>query len=223
RSGSAVRAAGERTGGRRAGSAGGAVPSGRGLRAARPIPLESLDPEGRHAPGPRDGGAAPARGRAGVRLARAAGGPGGARARGGGAERVAPPVPLLRRDAPREPQGELLSPVRAAALGGPALPRLRRRGGRGLALLRELRPGDGLRVTHDHRVAVIAGDGIGPEVIEAALGPIERAAAKHGVGLDLERLPYGADHYLATRETLPEPAFRHLRDDVDAILLGAIG
>jgi len=78
-------------------------------------------------------------------------------------------------------------------------------------------------VTHDHRVAVIAGDGIGPEVIEAALGPIERAAAKHGVGLEFERLPYGADHYLATRETLPEAAFRHLRDDVDAILLGAIG
>jgi len=78
-------------------------------------------------------------------------------------------------------------------------------------------------VTPDHRVAVIAGDGIGPEVIEAALGPIERAAAKHGVGLEFERLPYGADHYLATRETLPEAAFRHLRDDVDAILLGAIG
>ncbi len=76
---------------------------------------------------------------------------------------------------------------------------------------------------HDHRIAVIPGDGIGPEVIAAALGPIEKAAAKHGFRLDLERLPYGADHYLATRETLPEAAFRHLRDDVDAIFLGAIG
>ena len=78
-------------------------------------------------------------------------------------------------------------------------------------------------MSHDHRIAVIAGDGIGPEVIQAALGPIEKAAAKHGFGLDFEPLPYGADHYLATRETLPEAAFRHLRDDVDAILLGAIG
>jgi 3-isopropylmalate dehydrogenase len=78
-------------------------------------------------------------------------------------------------------------------------------------------------VRHDHRIAVIAGDGIGPEVIEAALGPIERAAAKHGFTLDLERLPYGADHYLETKETLPDAAFRHLRDDVDAIFLGAIG
>ena len=77
--------------------------------------------------------------------------------------------------------------------------------------------------TARRRVAVIPGDGIGPEVIDAALGPIERAAAKHGVTLELERLPYGADHYLKTKETLPDRAFDHLRDDADAILLGAIG
>jgi len=74
-----------------------------------------------------------------------------------------------------------------------------------------------------HTIAVIAGDGIGPEVIEAAIPLLERAASQHGVRLDFERLPYGADHYLKTKETLPEDAFRHLRDDVDAILLGAIG
>ena len=74
-----------------------------------------------------------------------------------------------------------------------------------------------------HAVAIIAGDGIGPEVIDAALGPIEQGAAKHGFGLNLERLPYSASHYLKTRETLPEAAFRHLRDDVDAIFLGALG
>ncbi len=74
-----------------------------------------------------------------------------------------------------------------------------------------------------YRIAVIGGDGIGPEVIEAALGPLEKAASKSGFGLDPERLPYGADHYLKTHETLPEAAFRHLRDDVEAIFLGAIG
>jgi len=78
-------------------------------------------------------------------------------------------------------------------------------------------------VKHDHKIAVIAGDGIGPEVIEAAIPILERAAAKHGFTLDFERLPYGADHYLSTKETLPQSAFEHLRDDVDAILLGAIG
>ncbi len=73
------------------------------------------------------------------------------------------------------------------------------------------------------KVAVIAGDGIGPEVIEAAIPVLDRVAAKHGLMLAWERLPYSADHYLRTGETLPDPAFRHLRDDVDAILLGALG
>ncbi|HEY6208087.1 MAG TPA: isocitrate/isopropylmalate dehydrogenase family protein [Gemmatimonadales bacterium] len=91
-----------------------------------------------------------------------------------------------------------------------------------MALLRELRAGDRLRVKR-YKIAVIPGDGIGPEVLDAALGPMETAARKHDFALDLERLPYSADHYLKTGETLPDPAFRHLRDDVDAIFLGAIG
>jgi len=74
-----------------------------------------------------------------------------------------------------------------------------------------------------YSVAVIAGDGIGPEVIEAAIPVLDAAAKKHGCALDWERLPYSADHYLKTNETLPEAAFQHLRDDVDAIFLGAIG
>src|SRR4029077_12559794 len=102
-------------------------------------------------------------------------------------------------------------------------PRLRRRGGRRLGLLRAPGAGDRGRVKDDHKIRVIAGGGIGPEVIEAAIPVLERAAAKHGFTLDFERLPYSADHYLSTKETLPEAAFRHLRDDVDAILLGAIG
>jgi len=70
---------------------------------------------------------------------------------------------------------------------------------------------------------VIAGDGIGPEVIEAAIPIIERAAGTHGVTLAWERLPYGAEHYLKTGETLPDGAFRKLRDEAEAIFLGAIG
>src|SRR5207249_2936105 len=79
------------------------------------------------------------------------------------------------------------------------------------------------RTVNTHPIAVIGGDGIGPEVIEAAIPVLERAAAKYGFGLELERLPYSADHYLKTRETLPDHAFRHLQDDVDAIFLGALG
>jgi len=70
---------------------------------------------------------------------------------------------------------------------------------------------------------VIAGDGIGPEVIDAAIPVLDAAARQHGFALAWERLPYSADHYLRTKETLPEAAFRHLRDDVDAIFVGALG
>ena len=72
-------------------------------------------------------------------------------------------------------------------------------------------------------VAVIGGDGIGPEVVDAAVPIIERAAAGDGLTIDWERLPLGAQHYLNTGETLPDETFAHLRDDTDAIFLGALG
>jgi 3-isopropylmalate dehydrogenase len=78
-------------------------------------------------------------------------------------------------------------------------------------------------VARSFSVATIGGDGIGPEVVEAAIPAIERAAASSNATLTWERLPYGADHFLATGESLPESAFAHLRDDVDTIMLGALG
>ncbi len=72
-------------------------------------------------------------------------------------------------------------------------------------------------------VATIPGDGIGPEVLEAALPVLEAAAARSGTRLKWQKMPYGADHYLSTGETLPEAAFEHLSTNVDAIMLGALG
>lgn len=74
-----------------------------------------------------------------------------------------------------------------------------------------------------YRIATIPGDGIGPEVIDAALPVLMAAGKRHGFALEVERLPYGADHYLKTGETLPDHAFEHLKNDVQAILLGAVG
>ncbi len=74
-----------------------------------------------------------------------------------------------------------------------------------------------------YRLATIPGDGIGPEVVDAACAVLGTAARRFGFALDMERLPYSADHYLATGETLPDKAFEHLKNDVDAILLGAVG
>jgi 3-isopropylmalate dehydrogenase len=78
-------------------------------------------------------------------------------------------------------------------------------------------------VRHRHRVALIPGDGIGTEVVDAAAPVIAAAAALDGAELVFEHLPYGAEHFLTTGETLPDEACAHLRDDVDAILVGALG
>jgi 3-isopropylmalate dehydrogenase len=69
-----------------------------------------------------------------------------------------------------------------------------------------------------HRVAVIAGDGIGPEVITEAL-KVARAA---GAELDTVDYDLGGRRYLATGEVLPDSVLGELRG-FDAILLGAIG
>ena len=73
-----------------------------------------------------------------------------------------------------------------------------------------------------HAVAVIPGDGIGPEVVREALRVLERVASVEGFGVRLTRYPFGAEHYLATKEVLPDSAFEEIRGH-DAILLGAIG
>ncbi|HET7585614.1 MAG TPA: isocitrate/isopropylmalate dehydrogenase family protein [Gemmatimonadaceae bacterium] len=73
------------------------------------------------------------------------------------------------------------------------------------------------------KLAVIAGDGIGPEVVEEALKVLDAASRAHGVHVDVERLPYGADHYLATGVSLPPGEMQRLGRDFDAILVGALG
>jgi 3-isopropylmalate dehydrogenase len=73
------------------------------------------------------------------------------------------------------------------------------------------------------RIALIPGDGIGPEVIAAGFEVIDAAARMDGITLQTETLPYSADHFLKTGETLPDQAFQHLRDEVDAIFVGALG
>lgn len=73
------------------------------------------------------------------------------------------------------------------------------------------------------RIAVIPGDGIGPEVIEAGLEVLHHAAEADGIEIRTDLQPWSAEHYLKTGETLPETGFAFLRDDTDAILLGALG
>ncbi len=71
-------------------------------------------------------------------------------------------------------------------------------------------------------IAVLAGDGIGEEVVREGLKVLETVAAVTGFKYTLEHYPYGAEHYLKTGETFPDSALRAMKDH-DAILLGAIG
>jgi len=72
------------------------------------------------------------------------------------------------------------------------------------------------------RLAIIPGDGIGPEVMEGAY-PLLRWAKERGRPLEWRIFPYGADHFLRTGEALSDAHFLELRDDFDAILFGAVG
>src|SRR6059058_1740662 len=72
------------------------------------------------------------------------------------------------------------------------------------------------------RVAVIAGDGIGKEVIPAGIAAVKRAAAMCGGTVEFVEFPWGCDFYRARGRMMDEDGFDRLAD-FDAIYLGAIG
>ncbi len=73
-----------------------------------------------------------------------------------------------------------------------------------------------------YRIAVIPGDGTGPEVIAEGRKVLEVAAGKFGFSLDMASFDFGGDRYLKTGEVLPDSAASELRG-FHAIYLGAIG
>lgn len=73
-----------------------------------------------------------------------------------------------------------------------------------------------------HRLAVIPGDGVGPEVTEAALTVLDAAEQRFGFVTERTTVPLGADHYLETGELLTDETVARLRES-EAILFGAVG
>ena len=71
-------------------------------------------------------------------------------------------------------------------------------------------------------IAVIPGDGIGPEVVREGLKVLEAVAGPTGLKYNLTTYDFGGDRYLATGEVLPKGALEELRQ-YDAIYLGAVG
>ncbi|NLI95148.1 MAG: isocitrate/isopropylmalate dehydrogenase family protein [Synergistaceae bacterium] len=72
------------------------------------------------------------------------------------------------------------------------------------------------------RIAVIPGDGIGIEVTDEAKKVVSAAGKIFGFRVEWADYPFGANHYLATGEVLPE-SFLEEAKGFDALLLGAIG
>ncbi|PIE57917.1 MAG: 3-isopropylmalate dehydrogenase [Desulfobulbus propionicus] len=73
-----------------------------------------------------------------------------------------------------------------------------------------------------HKIAIMGGDGTGPEVVAEGVKVLEAAAKKFDFSLEMTEFDYGGDRYLQTGEVLPENAAEELAKH-DAILLGAIG
>jgi 3-isopropylmalate dehydrogenase len=73
-----------------------------------------------------------------------------------------------------------------------------------------------------YNIAVIGGDGTGPEVVREALKVLDAASKKFGLKLNYTNYDLGGERYLRTQEALPDSAVDELRK-FPAILLGAIG
>lgn len=74
----------------------------------------------------------------------------------------------------------------------------------------------------NYNIAVIPGDGTGPEVVAEGLKVLRAAAVRQGFTCSTTTFDFGGARYLRTGETLPDSAIEELRDH-DAIFLGAIG
>ena len=74
----------------------------------------------------------------------------------------------------------------------------------------------------EYRVPVIAGDGIGPEVIAEGKKVAEAAADVYGFDIQWIDMPFGADHFVKTGETISEASLKELAK-YRAIYLGSLG
>ncbi len=73
------------------------------------------------------------------------------------------------------------------------------------------------------RIAVVAGDGIGPEVTREAISVLELLRATHSVEFELQHFDWGAEKFLNDGVTLPDGALVMLTAEFDAIFAGAFG
>src|SRR5579864_1409979 len=73
------------------------------------------------------------------------------------------------------------------------------------------------------RIAVIPGDGIGPEVARVGVRLLERLAQLYAMPLQFEWFDFGAERYLRDGTILPDGFMKKLRDEFAAVYFGAVG
>ena len=88
-------------------------------------------------------------------------------------------------------------------------------GGRRAAIIRALMT--------TRKIAVVPGDGIGPEVIDAGMRILEKLNDSRNLDLDFQRFGWNADEYLRTGISMPPGAMEDIRDHYAAVYLGAFG
>ncbi|TFH66223.1 MAG: tartrate dehydrogenase, partial [Gemmatimonadales bacterium] len=73
-----------------------------------------------------------------------------------------------------------------------------------------------------YTIAVIPGDGIGPEVLPEGIRALEAAASRFGFSLNWDELDWSCDRYLQTGRFMPYDGIEQIQGH-DAIYLGAVG
>ena len=73
-----------------------------------------------------------------------------------------------------------------------------------------------------HTISVLAGDGIGPEVMPVAIAVLDAAAEPHGVSFEWQERPWGSDFYRTHGRMMPTNAIETMAA-TDAVFLGAVG
>lgn len=73
-----------------------------------------------------------------------------------------------------------------------------------------------------YKIAVVPGDGIGPEIVPSALEVVDALGAKLGFEIEKQEFPWGAGHYLNHGEFMPPDGLEILKP-FDAIFFGSVG
>ena len=74
-----------------------------------------------------------------------------------------------------------------------------------------------------YKVATIQGDGVGEEVVKEGIKVVDKASELDGFKVEWKFFPNGAEHYLETKELMPEKTLKEIKSSCNAIYFGTFG